>query len=141
MTHPEEVAERFQAAWNAHDMAALGALFAEDATFVNRYAHFVRGVDEIVKMHAQIHQTIYRDSTLDNQMHDLKLLGQEAAIVHFWCRLQIGSAHPAGPHTLDTLLLTVLSRSPAGWRIQAMENVTLVDPRTGQPVLRSQRNA
>ena len=118
-------------------MTALGLLFAEDATFVNRYAHFVRGVDEIVQMHAHIHQTIYRDSTLDNQVHDLRLLGQDAAIVHFWCRLQIGSAHPAGPHTLDTLLLTVLTRSPDGWLIQAMENVTLVDPRSGEPMLRA----
>jgi len=28
-------------------MAALGALFDEDATFVNRLGHLLRGIDEI----------------------------------------------------------------------------------------------
>jgi len=47
---PEDAALAFQTAWNAHDMAALGALFCEDATFVNRFGHYVRGVDEIVAL-------------------------------------------------------------------------------------------
>ena len=64
MNHPEDVAAAFQTAWNTHDMAAFRDLFHEDATFVNRFGHYVRGVDEIVALHAPIHQTIYRDSTL-----------------------------------------------------------------------------
>ena len=50
MTRPE--AEGFQTAWNGHDMTALGSLFHEDATFVNRFRHMVRGVDEIIALHA-----------------------------------------------------------------------------------------
>lgn len=49
---PEDIPGAFQAAWNAHDMQALGALFHADATFVNRFGHYVRGVEEIVAMHA-----------------------------------------------------------------------------------------
>lgn len=136
MNHPEDVPRAFQAAWNDHDMRALGALFHEDATFVNRFGHYVRGVEEIVKMHAPIHASIYSDSTLANELIDVTPVGDGAAIVHFWSRLAAGAAHPAGAHAVDTLILAVLTRRTGAWRIQALENVTLVNPRTGIPVLR-----
>ena len=136
MTRPDDVPAAFQAAWNAHDMAAFGALFHDDATFVNRFAHFVRGVDEIVALHRGIHETIYRDSTLENELIAVDPIGDGVAVVHFWGHLTTGPAHPAGPHQVDTLLLVVVTRAKDGWRIRAAENVTLTDPRTGQVVLR-----
>lgn len=136
MEKPADAPRAFQAAWNAHDMQALGALFHEDATFVNRFGHYVRGVDEIVKMHAPIHASIYSDSTLANELIDMTPLGEDAAVVHFWSRLSAGAAHPAGAHAVDTLILAVMTRQAGAWRIKALENVTLVNPRTGVPVLR-----
>ncbi|WP_210254882.1 nuclear transport factor 2 family protein [Methylocapsa sp. S129] len=64
IANPEDTSGAFQAAWNAHDMAAFGALFRDDATFVNRFAHYVRGVNEIIALHRTIHDTIYRNSSL-----------------------------------------------------------------------------
>ncbi|HET8612625.1 MAG TPA: SgcJ/EcaC family oxidoreductase [Sphingomonas sp.] len=136
MNRPEDAPAAFQAAWNAHDMAALGALFHADATFVNRFGHYVRGVDAIVALHRPIHETIYRGSTLSNELIDAVPIGDGAAVVHFWSRLAVGAEHPAGPHEVDTLILAVLVRRDGDWRIQALENVTLTDPRTGELVLR-----
>ncbi|MFY3602233.1 YybH family protein [Achromobacter xylosoxidans] len=136
LERPEDAPIEFEAAWNNHDMQALGTLFHADATFVNRFGHYVRGVDEIVKLHAPIHQTIYRDSTLRNELIDVTAIGGEAAIIHFWSRLSAGAAHPAGRHVVDTLILAVLTRQGDGWRIKALENVTLTNPRTGEAVLR-----
>jgi len=136
MNGPEDAPHAFAAAWNAHDMAAFAALFHGDASFVNRFGHYVRGVDEIVAMHRPIHETIYRDSTLANELIDLTAIGDDVAIVHFWSRLTVGAAHTAGPHSVDTLILAVLTRRDGEWRIQALENVTLANPRTGEPVLR-----
>jgi uncharacterized protein (TIGR02246 family) len=136
MKGPQDVADAFQAAWNAHDMQALGSLFEEDATFVNRFGHYVRGVGEIVALHAPIHETIYRDSTLMNEVIDVIPIADGAAVVHFWSRLRVGAAHPAGPHQVDTLILSVLTRRDDTWRIKALENVTLTNPRTGEMVLR-----
>jgi uncharacterized protein (TIGR02246 family) len=133
---PEDVPSAFEAAWNAHDMAAFAALFDDDASFVNRFAHHVRGVGEIIAMHRPIHETIYRDSTLANELIDVTPIGEGAAVIHFWSRLRTSAAHPAGPHEVDTLILAVLTRREGGWRIQALENVTLTNPRTGEPVLR-----
>jgi uncharacterized protein (TIGR02246 family) len=134
---PEDAPSAFQAAWNAHDMDALAALFHESATFVNRFGHYVRGIDEIVAIHLPIHETIYRDSVLENELIDVTPIGDGAVVIHFWSRLAAGTAHPAGPHKVDTLILAVLTRQNEIWRIQALENVTLTNPRTGEAILRS----
>lgn len=133
---PEAVTTRFEAAWNAHDMDAFAALFHPDATFVNRFATYWRGVDAIIAGHRRIHETIYSDSTLKIDAPDVDSLTGDAAILHFWSRLTVGTAHPAGPHQVDTLILAVLTRRDGHWRIQAAENVTLVDPVSGKEVLR-----
>lgn len=137
MTGPNDAPEAFQAAWNAHDMTALAALFHDDASFVNRFGHYVRGVAAIVAMHRPIHETIYSDSTLENALIDaVPIADGAAAIVHFWSRLACGPAHPAGPHRIDTLIQAILTKRNGDWRIQALENVTLTDPRSGAIVLR-----
>lgn len=136
MARPEDLPAEFQSAWNAHDMAALGALFHAEATFVNRFATFTRGLEAIVELHRGIHETIYRDSTLANELIAVDRVADGVAVVHFWSRLSTGPAHPAGPHQVDTLLLAVMTMRDGAWRIQAGENVTLVNPRTGEVVLR-----
>jgi len=133
---PETAPDAFQSAWNGHDMTAFASLFHDDATFVNRFAHHVRGVSEIVALHRPIHETIYRDSTLENELIDATPIGDDATVIHFWSRLRAGAAHPAGAHDVDTLILAVVTRREGSWRIQALENVTLANPRTGEAMLR-----
>ena len=135
--HPERITEHFEAAWNAHDMVAFGALFHADATFVNRYAMYWRGIDQIVAGHRFIHETIYSDSVLRVDPADVDWVGEDAAILHFWTRLTAGAAHPAGPHVADTLILAIATRRDGDWRVQAAENVTLADPTTGKDILRA----
>lgn len=136
MKTPEDVVAAFQAAWNDHDMAAFGRLFGQDATFVNRFGHYVRGVEKVVALHVPIHETIYRDSTLQNELIDIACVAEGVAVIHFWSRLTAGASHPAGPHVIDTVIQAVLTRQDAAWRIQALENTTLTNPRTGEIVLR-----
>jgi uncharacterized protein (TIGR02246 family) len=136
MNDPAAIPERFAAAWNAHDMDAFAALFHPDASFVNRFGTYWRGIEAIVAGHRTIHETIYRDSTLTCDTPDVDAISADAAILHFWSRLAAGAAHPAGPHKVDTMILAVVTRRDGVWRIQALENVTKVDPRTGAVVLR-----
>lgn len=133
---PTDVTARFEAAWNTHDMGLFATLFHRDATFVNRFGTHWKGVDAIVNGHRSIHETIYRDSILKIDPPEVQMLSKDIAIVHFWTRLKTGQAHPAGPHQTDTLVLAVLTRRQGNWRIQAAENVTLTDPRSGKPLLR-----
>jgi len=136
INQPQNAPEAFQAAWNAHDMTAFAALFHADATSVNRFGHYVRGLDAIVTLHQSIHQTIYRDSLLENELIDAIPISDGAVVVHFWSRLRTGPSHPNGAHDIDTLILAVVTQHDGAWRIQALENVTLTNPRTGEPVLR-----
>ena len=136
ISRPEDTPAAFQSAWNSHDMTAFATLFHSDATFVNRFAHYVRGVDEIVALHQPLHQTIYRDSALENELIDASAVGDGVVVVHFWSRLRSGPCHPNGAHDVDTLILAVVTRRDGTWRIQALENVTLTNPRTGEAVLR-----
>lgn len=121
LDRPEDVPAAFQAAWNTHDMQILGSLFDESATFVNRFGHYVRGVDEIVGLHVPIHETIYSDSMLENELIDVVPITDGVAIVHFWSRLTTGTAHPKGPHKVDTLILAVLTRQNEIWYIRALK--------------------
>jgi uncharacterized protein (TIGR02246 family) len=109
MIEPKDVARGFQDAWNAHDMQALRSLFHEDAAFVNRFGRYVRGGDAIVALHAPIHATVYSDSSLQNELIDDILISDLATVVHFCSRLTVGTAHPAGPHCVDTLIQAVMS--------------------------------
>ena len=137
IANPEDIPVVFENAWNAHDMIAFGTLFHDTARFVNRFGHYVCGVDKIVALHVPIHQTIYRDSHLKNELIDADHVIDGVTVIHFWSRLTAGSAHPAGPHEVDTLIQAVLTKRNDAWRIQALENVTLTNPRTGEPVLRN----
>nr|WP_305098251.1 SgcJ/EcaC family oxidoreductase [Croceibacterium sp. D39] len=118
-------------------MSALAALFHKDASFVNRFGHLVHGVDQIVGLHKPIHETVYSDSTLENETIDTTTIAEGVVVAHFWSRLTTGSAHPAGVTKVDTLILAVLTRENNGWLVKALENVTLTDPRTGELKLRS----
>lgn len=135
--NPEDIPLAFQIAWNNHDMKAFAALFHQDATFVNRFGHYVKGVDEIIALHQPIHETIYSDSTLENELIDITPMSDDICISHFWSRLTASVAHPQGPHKIDTLILTVLIKKNNAWYIQALENVTLTNPRTGETILRN----
>jgi uncharacterized protein (TIGR02246 family) len=136
-TRPADITTRFQEAWNTHDMEAFGRLFHADATFVNRFGTYWRGTDQIVAGHARIHASIYRDSTLAIDVPDIDPISDDAAILHFWSRLSTGPAHPAGPHHVDTLILAVVTHRHGEWRIQALENVALTNPITGEAILRA----
>jgi uncharacterized protein (TIGR02246 family) len=125
MDRPEDAPGAFAAAWNAHDMAAFAELFHADATFVNRFGRMVRGIGEIVAMHEPIHRTVYSDSVMANEGIEITPLADGVAVAYFWSRLTLGAAHPAGAHAVDTVIMAVLTRGEEGWRIKALENVTL----------------
>lgn len=135
-TEPHSIPPLFEAAWNAHDMAAFGALFHPDATFVNRFATYWRGRDAIIAGHRFIHEGVYRDSVLKVDAPDVDPVSDDVVILHFWTRLQAGTAHPAGAHHVDALIMAVATRRAEVWCIQAAENVTYLDPRTGKELLR-----
>ena len=91
----EDVPAAFIAAWNRHDMAALAALFTEDAEFVNVVGLWWRTRAEIEAAHAATHATMFRDSRLKGDMAEVTSLGPGIAALHVTWTLT-GQSTPDG---------------------------------------------
>lgn len=135
MTPAAELAKRFEAAWNDHDMRTFESLFHEDATFVNRIGQYWRGRDEVVRQHAALHHSIYKDTKISNRVQDVDLIGSDVAIVHVRSTASFGPSMPHGPREMSAQFMYVATLRDGAWRIQAGHNVGLMDPNTGKLIV------
>lgn len=80
----ETMAARFQAAWNRHDMEALAALMAEDVDYVTVVGarDWEKGRQEFQQRHAEVHQTMFKDSVLTIKETHVKFIRPDIAIAH-----------------------------------------------------------
>lgn len=90
---PEQIAEEFARAWNAADAAALAALFAEDADFVNVVGLWWEDRDSIRAAHDYGFHRIFPDSHMQVSGVKVRRLGEQAAMVHTRWRLSGQSLH------------------------------------------------
>ena len=136
---PSEIAQSlsagFEASWNAHDMDAFGRIFHDDASFVNRYGMLWIGRTAIREGHRYIHEGVYRDTTVANEVVRADPIAPGVIAVHMLSRMAIGPAMPHGPRTLNTLMLFVAVEQDGDWLIRTAENVAVTDPMSDVPVL------
>ena len=125
----------FETHWNAHDMDAFGLLFHEDATFVNRYGMLWAGRTAIREGHRFIHEGVYRDTSVANEVVRAEVIASETIAVHMLSRMTIGPSMPHGPRVLNTLMLFIAVEFDGGWFIRTAENVAVTDPMSDQPIL------
>ncbi len=114
----------FEEAWNAHDMKALGKLFAEDAEFINVVGMHWRGRDAIVAAHAAFHETAFRDCRLKTDAVEVRSLGGGHAVAVATVT-QDGYTTPAGQVVPkgQFRMTFVLSKTSDGWKIAHGHNV------------------
>jgi uncharacterized protein (TIGR02246 family) len=122
-TKPEALVDGFVRAWNSHDMKAFGALFAEDADFVNVAGRRWKGRGEIQARHEESHAKGFAASVLKPTGVTVRRLGGETAVVHFNWELA-GQRDADGkelPLRRGTMLM--VARQQAGaWSIVAAQN-------------------
>lgn len=124
---PEDFAPAFVAAWSEGDAERLGALFVEDADFVNVVGLWWRRRKAIQKAHAYAFARYFKTAELEMLETRTRCLG-DVAVAHARIRLtgQIapdGSA--AGPR--EAILSFTLSKTDAGWLAVSAQN-TEVSP-------------
>lgn len=129
----------FADAWNRHDMAAFGRLFAPDADFVNVSATWWKGRDEIQLRHAYSHGTLsqaeaakldpglrhyglFARSTMAFPSITVRLARPDLAIAHVSWRL-MGDARTAEART--GMLTFVLVPAEGKWQIVAAQNTEI----------------
>jgi uncharacterized protein (TIGR02246 family) len=139
MMTPAEIASRlshaFEVSWNAHDMDAFAAIFHADASFVNRYGMLWLGREAIREGHRFIHESVYRDTSVANEVAHAEEIAPGAVAVHMLSRMTIGPSMPHGPRAVNTLMLFVATGAGDDWLIRTAENVAVTDPMSDRPVL------
>jgi len=132
--HSDEVAirkivEEEVTAWNKGDAVAYSRHFAEDGTFTNILGEFYKGHDAFENEHAHILNTIFRGSTLQQDIVSLQFANPDVAVVEVLTAVSGAKLPPARKDTLDakgrlrTRLLQVMVRSGGAWKIVAYHNV------------------
>jgi uncharacterized protein (TIGR02246 family) len=74
--------EAWTAAWNAHDMHAASTLLQDDADFVTVAGRWLKGRDEFLRHHLQIHRTHMRDTRWTTAGYDVRGLHPDVALAH-----------------------------------------------------------
>ncbi|WP_292068248.1 SgcJ/EcaC family oxidoreductase [Marivita sp. XM-24bin2] len=124
---PEHFPKAFADAWHSRDGHRIGALFAEDADFVNVTGLWWRNRAAISKAHDYALKSFFKDTTLKPGVTSTRHLGTNHAIVH--CRFTLkGQTAPDGSIAGDrqTILIFVLQRADEGWLAVAAQNTDVV---------------
>lgn len=126
MVEPEAFPAAFRDAWMARDGEAIGALFAEDADFVNVVGIWWEDRAAIARAHGHALGSFFARTRLSIGRVKVRRLG-DTAVVHARVRLT-GQAAPdasdAGART--TILVFVLERRGDGWFAVAAQNTDVV---------------
>jgi uncharacterized protein (TIGR02246 family) len=135
------VVNEFPDTWNRHDMDAIGALFAEDADFVNVTGTYWKGRESILLNHAFTHGAvpidsagvtvpkgihgIFKTSTLHFKQIDVRFLWKDVAVAHIQTEL-LGDARTKNPRR--TLVVMILIREGGSWLIAVAQNTEISRP-------------
>ena len=86
-------------AWNAGDMDAVAALYAEDADYVNFFGETFKGAAAIQAAFAEINSTVYRGSKIEIEMVAVSLVKPDVAVTDSTWKV---TGIPAGAPPLPT---------------------------------------
>jgi uncharacterized protein (TIGR02246 family) len=123
----QRIASEWEAAWNTHDMSRMAKLLTVDADFVNVLGKHWKGVTEIERAHASMHETQFRESTWTNEQVQVQLLHPGFALVHFGWSIR-GDFDPNGTSRKPRsgVFSWLIVEAQGTWRIRAAHNTTVV---------------
>ena len=107
--------ERWQSAWNAHDIHAFAQLLDEDATWIVWTGLIWRGRHAIEAGHAEAHRTFFRDSSLSIEPKEIRQVARSVVVARLFATVGIGSA--GAETTVLEYKLVVLTRRRGAWRV------------------------
>jgi uncharacterized protein (TIGR02246 family) len=119
--------QSFVDAWNQHDMDAFGALFTEDADFVNVRGTRWIGRSAIGEGHAATHATIFKSTQLRILELSVRFLKPDVAVARWACELT-GETTPAGESVPPRKAIPtfVMMKTQDRWLIVVAQNTDIV---------------
>ncbi|WP_425092782.1 YybH family protein [Tropicimonas sp. S265A] len=123
---PEDFVPAFVAAWMARDGEALGALFAEDADFVNVVGIWWEDRPAIARAHGYALGSFFAETKLVPGRVKVRQMG-DVAVIHARMRLS-GQRAPDGSEAAarTTILSFVLQQGPDGWACVSAQNTDVL---------------
>ena len=118
-----EVVRRWDGAWNAHDMKAMGRLLAENADFVNIAGLHWKGRSQIELEHAERHKTNLKDSVSVTRHVEVQILSPAIALVHIDWGMTGDRDFDGTPRSPREGIFTwVMEKKDGEWLIRAAQN-------------------
>ena len=125
----QDIASRWQDAWNRHDMDALSSLVAEDVDFVNVGARWMRNRQEFKDHHAERHQIVFKESVWTTKNVHLKFIRSDVAVVHVeWSIRGDRNADGTPREPREGLFTWVVEKQNGRWLIVAAQNTNVAPP-------------
>lgn len=121
----EAIISQWESAWNSHDMARFGALFHDDGVWVLWTGAVWTGRPAIQDGHAEVHKTVFRNSTQRELLEELTFVGPDAAVARF-CSMLKGDER-APEKLVRSRKVLVLTKREGTWRVGWGQNTRLAD--------------
>jgi uncharacterized protein (TIGR02246 family) len=119
------IIQRWEEAWNSHDMRAFGSLFHEDGTWILWTGAVWTGRAAIEEGHAAVHKTVFRNSIQRERLEELTFVGPDAAVVRFYSTLTGDERSP--DKVVRSRKFLVVTRRAGTWKVGWGQNTRLAD--------------
>ena len=113
-SNPQSTADRFVAAWNAHDMKAFGSLFKSDAIWVPVANQMDVGRAQILKDLGEAHRTWASATSVRHTAVRVQMLRKDVATLFFHAEFLVdGKVVP----DVERAIILVVTKEKSGWQI------------------------
>jgi uncharacterized protein (TIGR02246 family) len=117
--------DRWEHAWNTHDMHALAALFHDDAVWVLWTGEVWTGRKKFEDGMVEVHKTVYANSIQREQLEELTFVGPDAAVMRFHSELTGDTRYPG--QVVQSRKILVVTRRDGIWRIGWGQNTRFTE--------------
>ena len=110
--------DRMAAGWAAGSGERFAAVFAPDTEFVNVRGQAQHGRAAVAAGHQALFETRYRGTTLTAEVHTIRFIAENAAVVHVTSTVDGLAGNAMGTHAQ-----AVVERRDGEWLITAFHNM------------------
>ena len=119
--------KQIEQGWHTKQATLFATPFAEDADYVAINGLQGKGRRIIEEAHDRIFRTIYRDSTIQLHVKQIRMLRPDVALVHVAGHNR--TRRDGEAQEWEMVLSMVMSREADGWKIVSFQNTRVETPR------------